>query len=65
MLNTFISGFCGVKHRRFLVQGCTKLSSGDQGEKNEVYECGYYYRVTAVAGTASMCWTVHGVNYRP
>jgi len=24
MLNTFISGFCGVKHRRFLIQRCTK-----------------------------------------
>ncbi len=65
MLNTFISGFWDVMHRRFPVQGCRKLSSGDQGDKNKVYECGYYFRIIAVAGAASMCWTVYGIKYRP
>ena len=33
----------------------TRLSSGDQGDNNEVYECGYYYWSIIVTGAASMC----------
>ena len=65
MLNTFISGFCDVRHRRIPVQGCTKLSLGDQGDNDEVYECGNYHWSTNVASAASVCSPNNGNRNNP